>query len=289
MKINGLEVKVAVPTYNGGRNFKNFITALQKQDELQPEDVLVVDSSSLDATAILAETAGFKVEVIPHNEFSHGGTRAKIVEELQGDIIVFLTQDAILKDKDSIKKLVSVFVDDKIAAVYGRQLPFEDTNTFGTFARKFNYGEESFINTMEDKKTKGIKVAFLSDSFSAYRKEALLSIGNFNKDLNFGEDTIAAGKLLLKGYNTAYCAKACIYHAHSYSIAEEFNRYKITGAFHKKEQWLLDTFGKAEGEGLKFVKEEIKYLVKEGKWYLVPWSFVRNVTKFVGYKIGSWM
>ena len=81
MRTNNLVVKVAVPTYNAGQSFKNFIDALKKQDGLQPEDVLVVDSSSSDATIALAKANGYRVDVIPASEFSHGGTRAKIVEK----------------------------------------------------------------------------------------------------------------------------------------------------------------------------------------------------------------
>ena len=54
----------------------------------------------------------------------------------------------------------------------------------------------------------------------------------------------------------------------------------------RQEHWLLDTFGKAEGEGLKFVVGEAKYLLKNGKWYMLPVAFMHNVVKFLGYKAG---
>jgi len=50
----------------------------------------------------------------------------------------------------------------------------------------------------------GIKTAFLSNSFSAYRKKALQEIGWFKDNLILGEDTYAGAKLLLKGYKIAY-------------------------------------------------------------------------------------
>lgn len=284
--LNNLSIALAVPTRNAGSDFKKFIAAVRSQDGLAPEDVLVVDSSSLDGTADLARAAGFRVKVIPAAEFSHGGTRAEIVESLSADIVAFLTQDAILADNDAVAKLVSVFRDPSIAAAYGRQLPHRNTSPFGAFARLFNYGERSFVNKLEDRKIKGIKTAFLSDSFAAYRREALLSIGNFDKSLQYGEDTIAAAKLLMAGYRTAYCAEARVYHAHSNSIAEEYARYKETGRFHKEQHWLPDEFGRAEGEGLRFVKAELRYLCEQGKWYLLPLAFIRSGAKFLGYRMG---
>ena len=134
-------------------------------------------------------------------------------------------------------------------------------------------------------KDKGIKTAFLSDSFSAYKKTLLNKIGGF-PDVNFGEDTYVAAKLLMNGYKTAYCAEAKVYHSHGYSLLQDYKRSKEIGQFHKQEKWLLKTFGKAEGEGLNFVINEAKYLVKNGKLYYLPIAFLHNVVKYLGYKIG---
>lgn len=287
MIVNNSSVSIVVPTYNAGEEFKNFIKSVLQQEELKPEDVLVIDSSSSDGTAVLAREAGFMVRGIPRNDFSHGGTRAWAVENVASDVVVFLTQDAILAETDALKKLLLSFSDESVAAVYGRQLPHTDTSAFGAHARVFNYGATSFTNSLEDKGSKGLKAAFFSDSFSAYRRSALLAVGNFDHDLQYGEDTIAAARLLLAGYKTAYCAEACVYHAHSYSVVEEFKRYYATGKFHKEQSWLLASFGKAEGEGLRFVLSELRFLCQQGKWYLAPWAFVRNGAKYVGYWLGK--
>jgi rhamnosyltransferase len=111
-------------------------------------------------------------------------------------------------------------------------------------------------------------------------------MGNFDTKLNYGEDTIAAAKLLLAGYKTAYCAEATVYHSHNFTLAEEFTRYKITGKFHKEQQWLLQEFGKAEGEGVKFVKAELKYLLEQGNWRMIPDAFLHNAVKYIGYRFG---
>jgi rhamnosyltransferase len=58
----------------------------------------------------------------------------------------------------------------------------------------------------------GIKSIFISNSFAAYRRSALLAVGGFRKDVIFGEDTVTAARLLLSGYQVAYSAQACVYH-----------------------------------------------------------------------------
>lgn len=279
-----IPVSIIVPTYNAGTEFKNFCEIITKQTA-NIKQVLVIDSSSTDQTVDVAKSFGFDVEIIGKSNFGHGKTRQYALEKINTEIAVFLTQDALLYDEFAVENLVKCLTsDDKIAAVYGRQIPYLDTGILGRFARLYNYPKFSKINTFEERKVKGIKTAFLSDSFAAYKKSLLMQIGGFPKHVNFGEDTYVAAKFLMEDYKTAYCAEAKVYHSHDYTLSQEYKRNKEIGKFHKQEKWLLETFGKAEAEGLKFVVNEAKYLVKNGKFYYLPVAFLHNVVKYFGYK-----
>lgn len=280
-----IPVSIIIPTYNAGKEFEKLALIIKKQTA-NIRQVLVIDSSSADETVNIANKYGFTVEIIPKSQFKHGKTRQYALEKINTEIVVFLTQDALLYDEFSIENLIRCLIsDEKIAAVYGRQMPYENTGILGKFARLYNYPPISKINNYDDRKDKGIKSTFLSDSFSAYKKGLLLKTGGF-PDVNFGEDTYVAAKLLMNGYKTAYCAEAKVYHSHDYSLIEQYKRNKEIGKFHRQEKWLLETFGKAEGEGLKFVVSEAKYLVKNGKFYYLPVAFLHNVVKYLGYKMG---
>ena len=281
-----IPVSIIVPTCNAGESFYQFAKMIKKQTA-NIKQVLIIDSSSSDRTVTIAKEFGFDVEVIKRKDFGHGKTRQYALEKVSTEVVVFLTQDALLVDEFAVEKLVKFMNDDeKISAVYGRQLPYPNTGILGSFARFYNYPEISKINCFEDKAYKGIKTAFLSDSFSAYKKSLLLEIGGFPNNINFGEDTYVAAKFLMRGFKTGYCAEAMVYHAHDYFLKQEYERSKEIGKFHKQEHWLLETFGKAEGEGLKFVVNEAKYLLKNGKWYLLPVAFMHNIVKYLGYKTG---
>lgn len=280
-------VTVVLPTCNAGNRFRECAEILAKQSANIAE-VLVIDSSSDDETVDIAKDYGFHVEVIAKPYFGHGKTRQYALEKAQTEIVVFMTQDALLKDEYSVQKLVDFLLSDEaLVAVYGRQLPYPHTGPLGSFARLYNYPDYSFINTFADKKKKGIKTAFLSDSFAAYKKSLLLEIGGFPKHVNFGEDTYAAAKLLMAGYKTGYCAEAMVYHAHDYSLQQEFSRCRQIGQFHKEEAWLLETFGKAEGEGVKYVFEELVYLISTFKLHFLPLALLHNIFKFAGYRIDN--
>ena len=281
-----LPVSIIILTYNAGTAFKANAEMIKKQ-KANIKQVYVIDSGSNDETVDIAKSFGFDVEIIAKNDFGHGKTRQYALEKIGTEIAVFLTQDALLYDEFAVDNLVKCLIsNDKFAAVYGRQIPYSDTGILGKFARLYNYPKIYKINTFADRKIKGIKTAFLSDSFAAYKKSLLMQIGGFPKHVHFGEDTYVAGKLLMNDYKTAYCAEAKVYHSHDYTLLQEYKRNKEIGKFHRQEKWLLDIFGKAEGEGLKFVISEAKYLVKNGKFYYLPIAFIHNLVKYLGYKVG---
>lgn len=101
-----------------------------------------------------------------------------------------------------------------------------------------------------------------------------------------GEDTYAGAKMILAGEKVAYVSQAKVYHSHNYSIGQEFKRYFDIGVFHENESWILKEFDKAEGEGLRYIKSEFKYLIEHNAWYLIPEFFIRNGMKYIGYKLG---
>ena len=264
----------------------NLLDSITMQS-IKDYELIIIDSSSKDATVEIAKKYTDNIVVIPQNKFNHGGTRAKAAQMAQGDILVYLTQDVLLFDEFSLENIIRIFEDEKVGAAYGRQLSYDDTNLFGKHLREFNYPDKTAIRAKEDIKIYGIKTAQLSNSFAAYRKDVLLKIGNFNNDLILGEDVYVGAKMILAGYKLVYTKDAKVYHSHSYTVLEEFKRYFDIGVFHTCEAWILQEFGKAEGEGLKYIKSEVNYLAKNGAWYLVPEFFVRNSMKYLGYKLGQ--
>lgn len=277
-----------IPTYNAGAKFRTCAEMLVKQTA-NIKQVLIIDSQSKDETVEICKDFGFTVEIINKKDFGHGKTRQYALEKATTEIVVFMTQDARLVDKLTVERLVSFLEsDNNIAAVYGRQIPYEHTNIIGQFARIYNYPTYSHINKYNDKSEHGIKTAFFSDTFSAYRKPVLMSIGGFPKHLSFGEDMYVAARLLLQGFFTGYCADAVVYHSHDYSILEEFSRCREIGKFHRTEVWLLENFGKVDGEGFKYVREQFHYFLRKKEYLAICKSAFINIIKFIGYKVGYW-
>jgi len=276
---------LVVPTLNACEEWQAWLDAFDSQT-IKPDRMLVIDSGSSDNTVALAKSYGFDVEVIEKSDFDHGGTRQRGVDSFHDiDVCVFLTQDAIFSDCDSLNNILQPFHDDSVAAVCGRQLPRKQAAPIEVHARLYNYSPEPFSRSIKDAKQFGLKTVFLSNSFAAYRVSALREVGGFPENVIFGEDMYVAAKFLLAGYKIAYAAGACVYHSHDYSLIQEMKRYFDMGVFHAREPWIRQQFGKAEREGLKFVISEIKYLSRHAFWR-IPESMLRTILRYIGFRLG---
>lgn len=281
-------ISIIIPTRNGADTLAELLAVLRLQT-VQANEILVVDSSSTDETVEIATSFGAHVTVISKESFDHGGTRSSIAKLAKGEFLVFLTQDALPATKDSLSQLLSPLCANSRAAVcYGRQLPKKDATWAAASLRSFNYPDQSSVRSFDDRSVHGLKTVFVSNSFAAYRKSALEEVGYFKNGLIFGEDTCTVGRLLEKGYVSIYASDAKVYHSHNYSWPEEFRRAFDTGVLHSTEQWLLDTYGKAEGVGLNFVCSQLASLWQQKHITCMADILCRSALKLAGYTSGRW-
>ena len=269
-----------IPTLNAGEQFQKLLEQISAQS--LPTKKLIVDSESTDDTARLAKNFGVEVLTISRKNFNHGATRQFALEKiLPLDVIIFLTQDVLLHDDESLAKLVKIFSEDEsVGLSYGRQLPHLNATNEAKFLRAFNYPPESQLRSFDDRKIYGLKTAFASNSFAAYRVEALQNVGGFPSNVPLCEDMYVAAKMLLDGWKIFYTADAQVYHSHNYTAAQEFRRYVQIGKFHAQESWIS-----AEGAGKKFVLMKLSALAKKNPLDCVGAIF-RDAAKFFGYRLG---
>lgn len=285
-------VSLIIPTLNGEFWFNELLSGIVHQT-LVPDEVIVVDSGSSDATIPLVhrymEVHPFiRLYQIKKEEFDHGGTRTMAARKATGDILVFMTQDAIPADSMALELLIRSFAkDDNLAAAYGRQLSAKNATFFSEHLRLFNYPEQSQIRSQQDWGLYGFKTVFISNSFAAWRRDILEQQGYFPEHLLFGEDTVALAKMLEKGYYVAYVSEATVYHSHNYSVLQDFKRYFDIGVLHKTQsRYLLQHKGPG-GTGKKYILSELACLAKKRKYYLLPEFLLRNFCKFIAYQMGK--
>lgn len=281
-----MNLAVIVPTYNGGELWREWLACFLQQT-MADVQLLVIDSSSGDGTVARVREMGLEPITISPRDFNHGGTRNLAVRHIKdADVLLFLTQDALLVSPLALSEIIVPFQDPDVAAVCGRQLPHHDANPLATHARLFNYPDESRIKSAADIADLGLKVAFMSNSFAAYRRDIFEKLGGFPENTILAEDMYMASKMILAGYKVAYCAEATVRHSHNYTPWEEFRRYFDTGVFHACEPWIQQQLGGASGEGFRFVRSELGYLWKHAPLW-IPRALLTTACKLLGYKLGK--
>lgn len=281
------DVAVIVLTRNAGRLWPEWLKAIQNQT-VQAGRYLVIDSLSSDHTAELAAAAGMEVQRIHPQDFSHGGTR-QLAAELcpDADLLVYLTQDAILKQADSLETLLRYCdADAHVGMAFGRHLPRLGADWLERHARGFTYPATSSVRDRDSFKSMGYRAAFSSDVYAVYRASALRSIGGFPHHIIVSEDSFVAARLLLAGWKTVYSAESTVEHSHHYSLLQIFRRYFDVGVFHASEQPLMRMVGVPDREAWIYVRSLIAYLYARQKW-LLPLAALQTLVKLLGFRLGQ--
>lgn len=282
---------IFIPTYNASNDLQYFAYNLRLLKQL-PDNyrVLFIDSSSKDNTVEIIKQYGFtdeQIKVIPQIEFDHGRTRQLAADMLSDcEVIIYLTQDAQLVSTDSIYNLIATFQNPDIGTAFGRQLPHHNADIFATENRVFNYPATSYTRSYADRQQYGVKCAFSSDSFAAYRVSVLNQVGGFPKHAIVSEDMFVVAKMLQAGYKVSYVADAICYHSHNYTLLQEFRRYFDIGVFFACEPWIKESFGAAESEGKKAIVAQAKRIMRHSIWYL-PSFALRIFVRAISFKLGS--
>lgn len=281
-----MTVGLVIPTRQSAPFLAQLLPALAAQT-LQPQ-ILVVDSGSTDGSVAQWRAFGAQVLEIDPKTFNHGGTRRLAAENLACDDLIYMTQDAIPRDPEAFAHLVAALhVEPDIGVAYGRQLPHRGAGLLARQARAFNYPAQAVSKRLADAPRLGIKTCFSSDAFCAYRRDRLLEVGNFPADVIGTEDAHVAARMLLRGYAVRYAADAEVEHSHDYTVLEEFRRYFDIGVFYGRETWIAEQFGRAGGEGRRFVLAELAMLWRERQPWRIPEVVVRTGMKWAGYKLGG--
>lgn len=282
-----MKVAVIIPTRNGGELWKKTLSSIASQSKYI-DNVIIIDSNSSDDTVSSASAIASNCIPISENDFDHGGTRNLACQSIHEDVdvVVFMTQDAILASPSSLYNLISAFDDPEVAAAYGRQLPHEDATAISCHAREFNYPSQGYRSSLKSKQSMGLKTVFMSNSFSAYRLSVFRELGGFPEKTILCEDMHFTARAVLAGYSIAYVPNATVYHSHNYTAVDEFKRYFDIGVFHRNEPWIRETFGGAGRVGQRFINSELSYLIRVAPGWIPP-ACVNNLMKFLGYKLGA--
>lgn len=279
-----VNASIIVPTLNAAHELTALHRALIRQTR-HPHEIILIDSSSDDGTPLLGAEYGWTVHVIPRPTFDHGGTRNLGASLATGELLVFLSQDALPADDCWLARLVEPIEKGVAVAVYSRQVARTSASHSEKYARLANYPVESSVRTIGKVRAEGIRALFYSNVSSATSREAFEAVGGFPTRTIMNEDGQYASKLLEAGHAVAYEAESCVLHSHDYSVSLQFRRNFDIGVSHAEARGLLTTAATSRA-GIAFVLGQLRYVYRHGSLFEVAKVVVESGVKFLGYHLG---
>lgn len=243
-------IDIICPLYNAEEYIINLHNSFLKQKNVTLENIRYILTESTDNTENLLIKNNIKYKKIAKKDFSHSLVREKEAFLSKADVLVFVTQDVIIKRDDWLYNLVSP-LNEKIVASYSRQLP--KYNNIEKYTREKNYPNKSSIVSKKDIEKLGLRTFFFSDASSAVLKDIFVKLKGYdNKDLSISEDMYFAYKVIMADYKIKYCSNSEVIHSHKFTLKQIYDRYKLTGKFFKENSY-LDQYGTTDsGKDLAF-------------------------------------
>lgn len=210
------------------------IEALTRQRYPGSFKISVIDSSRNPAAAPneLIKQAAQQWEFIAPEDFGHGVTRNRALDQCESKVIVYLSQDACPTSDGWLKALVTPLATGVADASYGRQQSrSQDDERDATYS--FLYPEAPSVKTKAQIKELGLKTFHFSNVSSAFVADTLRKV-RFPEDISTFEDIGVAKRLLDAGGRLAYVPDAAVLHSHRMGMWGMFRRYRDIGRIYEQ-------------------------------------------------------
>lgn len=275
-------VSIVLPTYQGAFYLRETLPALANQDFKAGFEVVAIDSNSLDETPQLLQQAGARLFSIPQSQFGHSKTRNFGVRQAKGQIIVFLSQDALPVGRHWLGTLVETLGNPRVGATYARQLPRPDATPLEEFFHQTIYPARASI-TRGGQNRIPLERLFFSNVCSAARRDVCLRF-HFDETLIMSEDQLFSRDLLRAGLDIVYQPAAQVIHSHHYNLSTLWKRNFDSG--YSMRGVPGESIAQGIGRATLFLSREIRFLArqKEFAWllYLPLYEAVRFLALLSG-------
>jgi rhamnosyltransferase len=279
-------ISVVIPVKNGGADLVRCLEAIRGQDVDEEVEIVVIDSGSSDGSPARARRLGARVHEIPPSDFGHGRTRNFGASLAAGDVLVFTSQDAYPASMTWLSSLVRPLRGERVAGVYGRQLPHADATPPERFFLDFLYGAASRVQRLEG----GAEPVFSQTLFSNVNAAVPRAVWRqfpFADDLIMSEDQEWSRRVLRAGYELVYEPEAAVHHSHHYSVSAAFRRFFDSGVSAERSYAAGGNgVGALRRAGTRYARSEVAWLWQTGQRRWIPYTTLYELAKFTGLQVG---
>ncbi len=195
-------VTMAIPCYNGAAHIQHCVEAALSQT-YRPDEVLVIDDGSMDASARLI--SDYPVRLVQHSQnLGLSAARNTALANSSSDILVFVDADA-YADSNMVEALLTEFASNQFDGVGGRGIEaVQDTI----------YDRWRGLHAVQGYGSQRVECCeHLFGLCMAYQRSALLAVGGFDTGFRTNAEDLDIGLRLNKaGYRLVYTPQAYVLH-----------------------------------------------------------------------------
>jgi len=277
-----LLISIIILVKNGAFCLEEVLRGVFSQRVGDPFEVFAIDSGSTDNSRQILARFPVRIKEIPPSEFNHGMTRNLGATLSSGDLLVYLTQDALPADERWLEKLIEPFKEDPlVAGAFSSHRPRKDCPLMEKrqiLETPLTSGSEKRINSAvgnPDYQRNPYPFIWFANTSACIRREVWEKFP-FRR-LDFAEDQDWAKRVLDAGYKTVYVPDSIVIHSHHYRPVKNFRRHfehaRAMGELFGKEEFprfkaiFLATRQSVEAD-FRFYRSETG-----GRWGFYRWLF----------------
>lgn len=277
-----------IPVKDGGEGLVRCLDGIRSQQTSEEVEVVVIDSGSTDGSIDAARARDAVVHEIPAQDFSHGASRNLGASHARGELLVFLSQDAVPVDGQWLTRLtLPVQGDDGCAGAYGRQLPNEGATPPESYFLNFLYGADPRRQHAEAIEQLSMETTLFSNVNSAIPRDIWKRFP-FVEDIIMSEDQEWSRRVLLAGFSIAYEPAAAVRHSHNYTMAGAFRRFFDSGASSSRAYMAgaRNSSRVLRNSAIDYARGEIQWLWRTGQRRWIPYAAIYESAKMAGLLAG---
>jgi rhamnosyltransferase len=215
-------VSLIVRCFNEEAHIGRLLTGACRQTHV-PEEIVVVDSGSTDATLSIASAFDVQVVSIPPEMFSFGHALNVGIAASTAEVAVIASAHVYPLYDTWIERLLAPFADGAVALTYGRQ----QTPPGGRFSE-----QRLLSQWFPSQSAPRQRHPFCNNANAAIRR-SVWEQRPYDEQLTGLEDLDWAKHAMEGGQAIAYVAEAPVVHVHDESFKQVFNRYRREAIAHK--------------------------------------------------------
>ncbi|HEV8462303.1 MAG TPA: glycosyltransferase family A protein [Gaiellaceae bacterium] len=216
-------ISVLIRAHNEEAHIGRLLTGIAHQT-VKPDEIVLVDSGSTDATLAIASAFSARIEHIAPEDFSFGRALNHGLEVATGDIVVLASAHVYPLFDSWLALLLEPFDDESVALSYGRQQVPED----GRFSE-----QQLLARWFPPQSVLRQRDPFCNNANAAIRRSLWQELP-YDEQLTGLEDMDWATRALARGYVLSYVAEAVVAHVHEESFGQVVNRYRREAIAHKR-------------------------------------------------------